>query len=308
MTHDVISIGSALVDIFIQSPDFQVHEIEGKSMLCTPYNAKSEVESFTAYVGGGGCNTAVGFTVAGFRAGLVSELGTDTWSNVIMEELKNKNVDTSLLISEKKEQTGGSVILLSPEGGRTVMVHRGASSLLDPQDIPDQAFAQTSWVHLSSISGRLETLQKLFSLFSQHKLRFSWNPGKSEITLLINGELSVSGLQCAVLFVNDEEWAQLTPVQEQLHRIANQIVITNGDKGGKVLSGGSVVHEYQASSTTVVNETGAGDSFAVGYVSGLLMGKDMEGAINCGKANAASVVQSMGATNGLLNRDQLLAT
>lgn len=308
MTHDVISIGSALVDIFIKSPDFQVRELDGKSLLCTPYNTKSEVESFTAFIGGGGCNTAVGFTVAGFRAALVSELGTDTWSNVIMQDLQGKNVDTSLLVSEKKEQTGGSVILLSPEGGRTVMVYRGASSLLDPQDIPDQAFSQASWVHVSSISGRLPTLQKIFSLISQHKLRFSWNPGKAEIALLVSGELSVIGLRCTALFVNEEEWDQLAPAQEQLHQMAGQIVITRGAKGGRVLSGGTLVHEYQASSVVVVNETGAGDSFAVGYVSGLLLGKDMEGAVSCAKANAASVVQSMGATNGLLNREQLLAT
>jgi ribokinase len=304
--YEVISIGSALVDIFINSPDFHVVKNGEDELLSIRYNAKNEVENFLACVGGGGCNTSVGFAKAGFSAAIVSELGTDVWSTVIAAELQKNNVDTSLLISEKKEQTGGSIILLSPEGGRTAMIYRGASSLLDPQDIPDQVFKQASWVHLSSISGRLMTLQKIFSLLSQHKLRFSWNPGKAEIALLVSGELQVNGLNCTVLFVNNEEWEDLSPVHEQLHACAGQIVVTRGKEGGEVLSNGSVVQEYQASSQTVVNETGAGDAFASGYVSGLLLGKDILGAIECGKANAASVVQSMGATNGLLTRDQLL--
>ena len=170
--HDVITIGSALVDIFISSKNFHLKKETSALWLCEKYDEKIEVESFKVTTGGGGSNTAVGFARMGFTTGVVSELGEDSWSNLLLDDFKKEGVDTSLLVLERKEETGGSVILSAPDGVRTIMVHRGAASMLDAKDIPDHALINAKWIHLSSISGQREALQKIFSLKQIYLLTF----------------------------------------------------------------------------------------------------------------------------------------
>lgn len=303
--YDVITIGSALVDVFISSDKFYLKKEASSLLLCQQYDEKVEVDSFKVTTGGGGSNTAVGFSRLGFKTGVVSELGIDVWSDLVASDFKKEGVDDSLLILERKEETGGSVILLAPEGGRTVLVHRGAASMLDAVDIPTPALIGSKWIHLSSISGQEAALRKIFSIISQHHQQCSWNPGSAEIKLLNEGKIKLTGLKITVLFVNQAEWNSLAPVQEQLHQQCIQIVVTNSDKGGAVYQSGRLLHQYEREPAEVVDGTGAGDSFAVGYVAAILNGADLHQQAEWGKKNAASVIGYLGGKIGLLTKEEL---
>ena len=302
---DIITIGSALVDIFINSPDFHLKKEGSALWLCERYDQKIVVDNFKVVAGGGGSNTAVGFARMGFNTGVIAEMGVDAWSEFLLSDFKKEHVDPSLLILERREETGGSVILSAPDGGRTIMVHRGAASMLDANDIPDHALINTKWIHLSSISGQQAALQKIFALVSQHHKQFSWNPGSAEIKLLNEGKINLSGLDITVLFVNQGEWESLAAVQEQLHRQCVQIVVTNSDKGGAIYQSGQLHHQYQREPVEVVDGTGAGDSFAVGYVTAILNGVNIRHQADWGKKNAASVIAQVGAKAGLLTKEEL---
>jgi ribokinase len=301
----VITIGSALVDIFIRSSHFQVSQDKGVAMLCQVYGEKLEVEGFEIHTGGGGTNTAVGFRRLGFGVATVAETGRDTLSFVIENDLRNEGVDTALLVREKKEQTGGSVILVGQDGGRTVMVHRGAAAELDIYDLSPTTLSRAHWVHLSSSGGKPTFLQTLFRLVKHHSLGLSWNPGKAELALL-GTELAVEDLPVKILIVNAEEWASVEALQTQLEAQIPEIVITDGSRGGKVISEGKT-HAFEARSVKSVDDTGAGDAFCVGYVGARLMEHPVEQAIKWGIADATSVVLRTGAKPGLLTRIRLEA-
>jgi ribokinase len=303
--HDIITIGSALVDIFISSKSFHLKKEASALWLCEKYDEKIEIESFKVTTGGGGSNTAVGFVRMGFTTGVVSELGMDSWSELLLNDFKKEQVGTELLVFERKEETGGSVILSAPNGVRTIMVHRGAASMLDAKDIPDHALVNAKWIHLSSISGQQSALQKIFSLVSQHKKQFSWNPGKAEIKLLNEGKINLTGINVTVLFVNQKEWTSLTPVHAQLHQQCVQIVVTNSDKGGTVYQSGKTVHQYQREEVETIDGTGAGDAFAVGYVAAILNGVSIRHQADWARKNASSVVSQIGSKGGLLTKEQL---
>ncbi len=304
---DVVTIGSSVVDIFIESTAFELDESQQRLVLRTDQAEKVEVDSFKVTTGGGGSNTAVGLARAGFRTAVVSELGTDTWSQLVLNDLEKEEVDTSLLIHERLEETGGSVIFTIPNGGRTIMVHRGASSMLDPHDIPAPVLAQSGWIHLTSIAGRLDTLNTIFSVITNQKRRFSWNPGKAEIKLLVDGQLDLGSLLGMVLFVNQSEWEALDTVQAQLHQHFRQIIVTKGKDGGEVYQDGQSVYRYQSPQVKIINETGAGDSFASGYVAALINGLELKTQIAWGQKNATSVIQQQGAKAGLLTEADLQA-
>ncbi|MBT7499136.1 MAG: carbohydrate kinase family protein [Candidatus Pacebacteria bacterium] len=88
--HDVISIGSSLVDIFVSSQKFHLKKENSALWLCEKYDEKVEVDSFKVTTGGGGSNTAVGFARMGFEVGVVSEMGQDSWSELILSDFKNE--------------------------------------------------------------------------------------------------------------------------------------------------------------------------------------------------------------------------
>jgi sugar/nucleoside kinase (ribokinase family) len=182
-----------------------------------------------------------------------------------------------------------------------VLVHRGAASMLDPQDIPVASLAGADWIHLSSIGDRFETLNHLFETVYQQRLKLSWNPGSSVLHALVDSRWQPTRLPIEILFVNKEEWEVVGPLQPRLLETIPQIVVTDGRRGGRIFMNGQLTQTYQGEQVTAVDATGAGDAFVVGYVSSLLLGKNSADAAIFGARNAASVVQQIGAKPGLLS-------
>ena len=304
--HDIVTIGSALIDIFITAQSFNVTNTAEGAFICQKYGEKVDVDSFVVRTGGGASNAAVGFARLGFSTTIVTELGKDVLSTVVLDELHKEFVGTNYIIQERKEETGGSVILVGADGGRTVLVHRGASSQLDPQDVPFRAIKRARWVHLSSLAGRSATIKMIAEGIRNTQTELSWNPGQGEIKLLLSGEITARQLPCKILFVNATEWQQLEPQQASLKQHIPEIVVTAGGEGGVVYSQKEPQGvRYAPVRVDVVDETGAGDAFAVGYVAARLRAQTLETACSWAVRNATSVVQYMGAKQGLLTEQQL---
>jgi ribokinase len=222
---------------------------------------------------------------------------------VILAELHREGVDSSLIIQERLEQTGGTVILVGESGERTALIHRGASSMLDPYDISPYWFAQTRWVHLTNIAGQETTLRKIFELVKKNEqTSLSWNPGKQELALIAEGKLAVADIPCKVLILNEVEWELVKDQQKELIKEIPEIVITQGERGGFVYEHGKKTLKFMASGNKAVETTGAGDAFATGFVAGQLLNKSVETCLTWGVRNAGSVVSQFGAKAGLLDR------
>lgn len=301
--YDVITIGSALVDIYIHSDRFSSGSEGDGTMSFHLSGDKVEVESFRVFSGGGGSNTAVGFSRLGFTAALVSETGRDDFSQIVINDLKRERVSTHLIIEEKKEQTGGSVILVGKNGGRTALVHRGASSQLDFFDISSYWIHQTNWVHLSSIAGQLEALEKIFRLLKKEpEIGLSWNPGRAELVLLAEGKISVTSIPCQIFILNKQEWASIDNLHKEILATFPQVVVTDGKHGGMVYLRDADDFPYASEPVQSVDDTGAGDAFTTGYVAATIVHRSPQEATQWGIRNATSVVKFYGAKMGLLRR------
>lgn len=305
--HQVITIGSALVDVFIHGPNFKQIESDEGQLLCQKYGDKQEIESFHVHTGGGGSNCAVGFARLGFKTAVICETGRDRFSYLVRQDFIQNNVAKNLIIEEKKEQTGGSVILVSNDGERTVLVHRGASSMLDPFDIPSYWISQAKHVHLTSIGGKVLTLKKIFKLIARtESVSLSWNPGKKELGLLANREILINEVPVKIFIVNESEWNLIENVQQDVLQTVELVVVTAGKKGGEIYQNGEHICHFPARGKKVVDATGAGDSFSVGFTAGIIWGKNPQDAAELGSQNAGSVVTYFGAKDGLLHKQDLL--
>jgi ribokinase len=299
---DVITIGSATVDIFMKSDQFHLEKADDGVMLCQEYGGKIDVQDFSWQSGGAGTNAAVGFSRMGFITAAVVEIGRDIFGQHVYDELRKERVNTSYVISEQDEQTAVSTVLISTQGGRSILTHRGASGMLEARDIPWEVLQGTRWIHLSNVSANTELLFQLFDQVRHSLVGMSWNPGKKELELIAAGRIQPQHIPCDILIMNKEEWAVLKEVQAVLLEHIHQVIITDGKRGGHVYMKHHYDYPYTTPDVKALQETGAGDAFSVGYVSAHLLGKSIEECCDWGVKNSVSVIQHMGAKTGLLRR------
>jgi ribokinase len=312
--YDVISIGSAVLDIFMKSDKFKVvqsGDIPGGIAMCEVYGGKMEVEEVTIVSGGGATNTAVSFARKDLKSAVVAEMGNDPQSLLIHKDLEEGQVDTRFLVQEANETTAVSVVLIADDGGRSIMVHRGAAALLGKEDIPLDLM-DTRWIHISSLGGNVELLKLLLNWAKSKQVRVSFNPGMKEIAQ--KEKLLPLLSMVEILFLNRDEAKELWGIDyrdEGLWKSMQAIpgshvtVMTDGAQGGKVSIDGKVSFYEGVKVKKVIDSTGAGDAFASGMVAGVLYGKTYEQAIEWGIKNATNTLKYIGAKKGLLTLGEI---
>src|SRR3989339_913936 len=85
---DVVTIGSAVLDVFLKSSQFHLVSTNGNLSLCEAFNEKIDVDDAVISSGGGGTNTAVGLSRLGLKTACISEVGNDFAAKVIEQDLK----------------------------------------------------------------------------------------------------------------------------------------------------------------------------------------------------------------------------
>jgi sugar/nucleoside kinase (ribokinase family) len=312
--YDVITFGSAALDIFMKSDKFRVvqsGDIPGGIAMCEVYGGKMEVEEVTIVSGGGATNTAVSFAKKELKTAVVAEMGNDPQSLLIHRDLEEAQVDTRFLVQEQQETTAVSVVLIADDGGRSIMVHRGAAAMLTKSDLPLDEL-DTRWIHISSLGGNMELLKTLLQWAKSKTVRVSLNPGMKEIGH--KDKLLPLLPLVEILFVNRDEAKELWGIDygdEALWKSLQALpgayvsVITDGGRGGKVCINGKVSFYEGVKLKKVVDTTGAGDAFASGMVSAVLYGKTHDQAIEWGIKNATGVLHHVGAKKGLLTLGEI---
>ena len=301
MKFDIISFGSAILDVFLKSPDFQIVKTKNvftQRSLIIPYGVKLEVSDLNIGSGGGGTNTAVGFARLGLKSAVVARCGWDFAGKVIRQEIKKEKVFDEFLAQSEGEETDYSTILIGPDGNRTILVHRGGTRL--EKSVIDFKRLNSFWFYIASLEGNLDLLEKLIIYAQKNHIKVAVNPGKREIK---EKEKLKSLLKLVdVLLLNHEE-ADLLGDLSFLSK--TMLAITAGEKGAtlKVSQKGQL--KIDGFKVKMIDQTGAGDGFGTGFIAGLAKGLDLEKALKLGMANGASVVTKIGAKEGLIKQSEI---
>jgi len=302
---DVISIGSATVDIFVKSAEFR---LQGNS-LTIPASSKSEMIQGFIQSGGGATNSSTSFCRLNLKSACLSLLGNDPLGLYIVNDLNKYQVNTDLLVRLEKESTDYSVILIATDGSRSIISNRGATHLETTQINWDK-IVDTDWLYITSLEGDLDLLETLIGFANEHSIKIALNPGNRELSESIRLVPLLSHIE--FLLLNKVESETLTGIEinqpnywEKLLSYGPRITaITNGREGAYVLSSSEKLFS-PIINTRPVDETGAGDAFGSAFVSGLIHHLSLTDALFWGVKNSASVVSSLGAKSGLLNLQEI---
>ncbi|MDP3948028.1 MAG: carbohydrate kinase family protein [bacterium] len=345
---DVITIGTAVRDAFVVLKDVKDINVQiikdtrfktGKAVAFS-HGSKISIPSIVFTTGGGATNAAATFGRQGFKTACFCVVGADVSGETVMRELQREKVRFLFKIDPNKEhKTGYSIILLSPDGERTILTYRGASEDLRPNMIPWQKL-NARMLYLAPLGGaNTETFATIVRHARRKGVALAVNPSSKTIAKgLAWFSRAIKG--AAVLILNEEEAAYLTglpygedeKIFKKLDRaIGGIIVMTKGPQGVVVSDGKRIYSAGVFRERALVDRTGAGDAFGSGFVAGLIQrqlrrsqktrsesrpqsasgkGKafrlervtpeDVHYAIRLGSANGTSVVEHIGAKEGVL--------
>jgi ribokinase len=316
---EVLTIGTATRDTFLQSPLFKVlkdpkhlEKIGFKTgeAECFALGSKIEIEQPTVTVGGGAANAAVTFARQGMKTAALIRVGDDEDGRAILGALKHEKVQPIPIIDASRG-TARSSVLLTPGGERTILVYRGASGDMRPNEIPVGKLA-ARWAYIAPGGIPYAIIRELVATLKKRGTSVAMNPSHEYLSLGPDRTKELYAL-LDVVTMDREEASYLTGAPykndialfKKLDQLVRGIaVMTDGPRGAKASDGKYVYTAGTFREKKLVDRTGAGDAFGSGFVAGLMQKNDISYALRLASANAASVVEAIGAETAILTKKQ----
>lgn len=312
---DFLAIGDIVCEPFIRLKEAEVHCDKGasKCQICMSWGDKIPYEySIFMPAVGNASNAAVSAARLGLNSALRAYVGPDSEGAQCMDRLTQEKVDTSYMVTEPGKKTNHHYVLWY-ESERTILVKHEEYSYTLPEltSIP-------KWIYLSSLADHTLPyhLELVKMLEANPEIKLAFNPGTFQMSL---GTKALKGLYERTDFFscNVEEAGRilgtdhLDDIRGLLIGISKlgpkSVVITDGTKGAYSFDGSRMLYVPMYPDTRGPYErTGAGDAFTSTVASALALGEPFEKALLWGPINSMSVVQQVGAQQGLLTREQLL--
>jgi ribokinase len=316
-SFDIIAIGDTVTDAFIriaQASVFRVESGEGEvdEELCFVNGAKIPYEYAKILAGvGNSANAAVSASRLGLKTAFVSDVGGDEHGKEIIETLHRQGVDTRF-IRVHGDKTSNYHYVLWHKAERTILIKHEEY----PYSLPD--IGEPRWIYFSSVGeNSLPYHDEIASYLEAHpSVKLAFQPGTFQIKL---GAERLARLykRTEIFFCNVEEARLIlkdnASKPEELPKKMSALgpkfsVITDGPKGAYAYDGNTGKTYFMPpypDPKPPFERTGAGDACASTTAAALALEKSFEEALQWGPINSMSVVQYVGAQEGLLTREQL---
>ena len=311
---DFLAIGDITIDAFIRLQDASVHcNIRHEDCeLCVRYGDKIPYEFASVIPAvGNSPNAAVSAAKLGVSSAVIASVGNDENGALCKKTLAKHGVSENYLITDPELPTNYHYVLWY-EAERTILVHQNAFTYHMPKSLP-----KVSWIYLSSLGkSSLDFHKELLSWLELHpETKLAFQPGTFQMSL--DKELFTAICKRTEVFILNKEEAErvlslssTTNIHELitgLHTLgAKLVVITDGPKGLYASTGAtSYFLPVYPDIAPPYERTGAGDATASTIVAMMATGMSFEEALRYGPVNSMSVVQKVGAQEGLLTRREI---
>ena len=248
--------------------------------------------------GGSAATVAVYAVTAGASARFIGQVGDDRLGAMLVAEMEAAGVDMRVT---RRGTTGSIVVLVDETGERTMLADRGAA--MDLAVLPDGALHGITWLHIPAYSLVVEPLgaTSLEAIAKAQALGARVSVDASSIGPLVAFGVDrfrdlMQQVGPDVVFCNEDE-ARLLGTQTNSPLPGARLTVIKAGADPVTLveeSGGS--HEVAVPPVEVVSDTtGAGDSFAAGFIAAMMTGETSVAATDAGCRMAASVLARPGA-------------
>jgi ribokinase len=313
---DVLSVGDVVTDAFIKLLDKEEkveHQKDGKEWLAIPFGTKIPFDHAQVIEGvGNAANAAVSFARLGLKSALAANVGADQFGRDIILALEKYDVDSRFVHINPGHKSNYHYVLWYKEE-RTILIKHEEYDYHWPRfriiDLPQ-------WVYFSSISEHaMEYHDQISAWLEAHPtVKLAFQPGTFQIEAGTK-RLKKIYEQAEVLAVNREEAATISggdhhnihDLFDKLHTLGPKIVMISDGHAGAYASDGEQRYKMPIypDPKPPFERTGAGDAFTSTFVAALAKGADIQSALLWAPINSMSVVQKVGAQDGLLSEKEI---
>ncbi len=273
------------------------------SQLKEPINYGNDTASrISSHPGGQAANVATWITRTHSKAQLVARVGNDPVGFALISDLDKYGVEHMNLMHSGRP-TGVVVILVDSNGERTMFPDNGANADLEVSDLPpldDIDGVYLSGYALLDFRSRDSVLAMIKKIKAAGKPIY-FDPTTTGAMKIVSREEALSWVSLMDgILLNSEEALYLgdakdvETAEKNLMAYTPLVVIKLGSRGAMAIHNG-VAAKVSAVTTSVVDTTGAGDSFAAGFIPKWLETNDLGAALSAGTALAAKCVATVGA-------------
>ena len=289
-SQKVLCIGDVMLDVVV--------------VLQAPINYGEDTPSkITTHGGGAAGNVASWIAHAGTGASIVARIGNDSAGAAITSEFDDLGVDYSSL-RKTSDATGVVVVVVDKKGERTMFPETGANSGLVVTDMPDLAGFDAAYISgyaLLNPRSRAGVLD-MIAVIKSAGLPIFYDTVTVGAMKEVDRALIQSWLPLMDYVLPNEEEAlyvadapDIDSALTKLLELCPAVIIKRGPSGAIAQNRGGTRIDIDAIKTVVADTTGAGDSFAAGFIATQISGGDLSASLKAGVTLAAKCVANIGA-------------
>ena len=314
---DFLAIGDIVTDAFIKLKDAHVHcKIDSDACeLCLRFADKVPYESVTVLPAvGNSPNASVSASRLGLNTALLTHIGDDQNGQECLAQLEKEKILTTYIQTEKNKKTNYHYVLWY-DVDRTILIKHTEFDYQLPK-LPSVA-----WLYLSSLAeNTLEYHNQIAEYLKNNpETKLAFQPGTFQIKFGTE-KLKDIYARTEIFFCNLEEAEKITSLNTLSDRTAKckilaeaitklgpkMVAISDGPNGSYFYQNGELYFiQIYPDIAPPVERTGAGDAFSSTFTAGLALGLTPLQAFAWGPINSMSVVQHIGAQQGLLSREKI---
>jgi sugar/nucleoside kinase (ribokinase family) len=312
-TLDIVAMGDALVDVIASCDDafLTTHNLPKGSMQLLSVEQADELYAAMGVAremsGGSAANSMAGVAAMGGRSAFIGQVAEDQLGLIFEHDMHALGVrfDTPAIVGGLP--TGRCLILVTPDGQRTMNTCPGASHQLSADALDRELIASASILFLEGY------------LFGPEKPRAAMmeaikiaHAAERQVAFTLSESVCIAGRKDSfgqmiasggvdLLFANEDEALQLTgrtDLDGALAELGGKVptlVITKGADGAIGIENGERISIPAAPVKAVIDTTGAGDLFAAGFLTARCKGASLERCLWTGAIAAGEVIQHFGA-------------
>ena len=311
-SYKVVGIGNAIIDIlaYVDDEFLKKNNIKkGVMNLISSDRSKEllkKIKVSKKVAGGSAANTIVGLSQLGLDTSYIGKVNNDLLGKFFTDELNNNHVTYNNLnkIIINNLATGHCIVLVTPDGERTMNTYLGITEFLSKDDLDIDILNNSEWLYLEGYRYDGVDSQLAFELAinetkkSRGKIALSLSDPfcvdrhrKKFLDIIENG--------IDLIFCNEKELMSLTEESnlnsalKKCTEYSCEVVCTVAEKGVMIKKEVSWIN-VPTDRVKIVDTTGAGDLFATGYLYGILNGHDPERSAFFANQCAGQVIQILG--------------
>jgi len=309
----VVGIGNAMVDVLAQEDDsflttagvekgiMQLIDMDRAVDLYSRVGPAQEIS------GGSAANTIAGIAKLGGRTAYVGKVKDDQLGAIFAHDLQAQGVTytTSLAPKDAPDETGRCIVIVTPDGERSMNTYLGVTEFLTPDDINTDEMANADWIYLEGYRFDGRESHAAFA-----KAIKACKDAGGKVSLTLSDPFCVERHRDAfremirdhvdLLFCNRAEMLSMYQTDDfeaalsQCVAEVETVACTDADNGAFILQG-AARHHVPAKPVKIVDATGAGDMFAGAFLWGLCEGYDLPTCGAMGNIAAGEIISHIGA-------------